>query len=339
MEALQLSEQVHKPAAIIPLDGHPDWHFGQMVGRSAAMQRLFSQMRHTTRHLRVAVIEGEAGTGKMLAARTLHDFSPDPESAFVPCTAARLFESDSANAGTKLDFSVLPALRQSREGTLILTRTDELSPTHQAQMLELLEWIEHQHIRRSFGAIPRRLLCLCSHSLRKLASAGRLRPDLANRLSAIRFALPPLRDRCEDIPLLSDLFAQQFADGTGKSVRGITPQALPRLVHYLWPGNVRELQTAIHAAALACPGQWIRPLDLPPFNAPALTPAPSPVAEQHEDPNLDRAIRRHIRSVLTRADGNKLRAAKMLGISRSTLYRLLDATTISSEEQEQRAQA
>lgn len=339
MEVLQLTEHVHKPAAIVPLDGRADWRFGQMVGRSAAMQRLFSQMRHTTRHLRVAVIEGGAGTGKMLAARTLHELSPDPESAFVPCTAAQLFESDSGDVNTKLNFSALPLIQQSREGTLILTRTDELSPTHQVQMIELLEWIEHQHVHRAFGVTPRRLLCLCSHPLRRLASTGRLRPDLANRLSAMRFALPPLRDRLEDIPLLSELFAQQFADGYGKPVRGLMPQALQRLVQYLWPGNVRELESTIHAAALACPGQWIRSLDLPALNASALTPAPSPVAVQDEDPNLDRVIRRHIKSVLTRADGNKLRAAKMLGISRSTLYRLLDSTTISSQEQEQRARA
>lgn len=339
MEVLQLSEQVRNPAATIPLDGHSDWRFGQMVGRSASMQQLFSKMRHTMRHLRVAVIEGEAGTGKMLVARTLHDFSPDPESAIVPCTPAQLFGSDSASADTKLDFSALPAIRQSREGTLILIRVDELSPTHQAQLLELLQWVELQLIRRSFGATPRRLLCLSPVSLRDLVSAGRMRSDLANRLGAIRFALPPLRDRPEDMPLLSDFFAQQFANSHGKPVRGVSPQALSRLVQHCWPGNVRELETAIRAASLTCPSQWIRPLDLPAFHASPRIPVHSPVATQDEDPNLDRAIRRHIKSVLSRADGNKLRAAKMLGISRSTLYRFLDSTTILSEEKEQRAQA
>lgn len=330
MEALQLSEEVHKPAAIIPLDAPSDWRFGQMVGRSATMRRLFTHMRHTTRHLRIAVIEGEAGTGKMLAARTLHDFSPDPESPFVPCNAAQLFESDSTDVNSKFDFSALSVIRQSHEGTLILTHIDELSPAHQAQVLDLLQWIEHQHVRRSFGVTPRRLVCLSSQSLRKVASAGSLRPDLASRLSAVRFALPPLRDRCEDIPLLSDLFAQQFADSHGKPVRGVSPQALPRLVQHLWPGNVRELESTTHAAARACPGQWIRPLDLPAFNTPARIPEPSLLAAQDEDPNLDRAIRRHIKNVLTQTDGNKLRAAKMLGISRSTLYRLLGSTTPAS---------
>ena len=329
MEALQSSEQVHKPTAIIPLDDHPNWRLGSMIGRSAAMQRLFSQMRHTARHLRVAAIEGESGTGKMLAACTLHEFSSGPESAFVPCIAAQLFESTRAHEG-KQDFSAFPILQQSREGTLVLTRVDELSTAQQERMIDLLQWIEHQHIRRSLDIIPRRILCLSSRPLRKLASTGALRPDLSNRLNAIRFALPALRERREDISHLADHFAQQFSETQGKRVRGLMPQVLPRLAQHLWPGNVRELESAIYAAALACPGQWIRPIDLPAFNAPTEAPASPYVATPDTDPNLDHAILRHIKSVLSRADGNKLRAARMLGISRSPLYRLLDSASISN---------
>jgi DNA-binding NtrC family response regulator len=110
----------------------------------------------------------------------------------------------------------------------------------------------------------------------------------------------------------------------GKLIQSIPADTMSALMSYDWPGNVRELQNVIYSAALDCEGQWIRPLDIP-----ALSPAPVPQTfvsiPAEDDPNLDRAILHHINLVLTRVDGNNLRAARMLGISRSTLYRLLDA--------------
>ncbi|MFZ0663825.1 MAG: sigma 54-interacting transcriptional regulator [Acidobacteriaceae bacterium] len=310
-----------------------------MAGRSPAMQQLFSQMRHTARHLRVAAIEGEPGTGKLLAARALHDFGLDPESPFIPCPAAQFLESQPAIAivpprsTAKTEFAGLPALKQSCGGSLVLTRVDELSLADQARLLEFLQWIDYQHIRRAVNSVPRQILCLSGRPLRHLIAAAALRTDLANRLTAIRFALPPLRERREDIPLLADVFAQRFSATHGKPIRGLGPQTLPNLVRHAWPGNVRELESVIYAAALSCQSQWIRPIDLPALNATptaaAVLPPPRGPAPD-DDPNLDRAILHHIQRVLARVEGNKLRAAKMLGISRSTLYRLLDSETIPS---------
>ena len=325
------------PGAIHPSECPAEWCFGTMAGRSPVMQRLFSQMRHTARHLRIATLEGEDGTGKTLAARTLHEFGSAPQSPFIPCTAAQFFQaqpaialaSDGAHAG--LAFPAHQALRQARGGTLVLTRVDELSAAQQAYLLELLQWIDHQHILRATDSIPHRILCLSSRPLRKLASSGSLRPELGNRLSAIRFTMPPLRERREDIPLLADLFVQRFVAAHAKPMRGLGPQTLPRLVQHSWPGNVRELESAIYAAALSSHSQWIRPIDLPALTAIASVPAQQPrTPVPDEDPNLDRAILRHIHQVLARVDGNKLRAARLLGISRSTLYRLLGTASISS---------
>ena len=302
---------------------HAGWRFGAMAGRSPVMQQLFSQMRHTARHLRVASIEGEDGTGKMLAAHTLHEFGPAPQSPFVPCTTAQFFEEQSA----ALQFPNFQLLKQACGGTLVLTRVDELPVAQQTHLLDLLQWIDHQHIVRALDSIPRQILCLSGRPLRKLASAGALRAELAGRLTAIRFTLPPLREHREDIPLLADLFVQRFSAAHTKPVRGLGPQTLPRLLQHTWPGNVRELESVIYAAALACPGQWIRPIDLPALNntSPASEVPPQPISTNDDDPNLDRAILRHIHSVLARVDGNKFRASKLLGISRSTLYRLLDS--------------
>lgn len=333
---MQLAHSIEEAAAPRP-EIRADWSFGQMAGRSPAMQRLFSQMRHTARHLRIAAIEGEGGTGKLLAARTLHEFgAADPQAPFVPCVASQFFESPSAislvpsRPAARQDFSANPALRQAAGGTLVLTRIDELSGGQQALLIELLQWIDHQYMLRAFDSIPRRVLCLSGQSLRKLASASVLRPDLASRLTAIRFSLPPLRERREDIPLLAEIFAQRFSATHGKPIRGLGPQTLPHLVPHTWPGNVRELESVIYAASLGCQSQWIRPIDLPALNAAPVMP--SPPMDQHnpeadEDPNLDRAIMRHIQRVLAKVEGNKLRAAKLLGISRSTLYRLLESTT------------
>lgn len=332
--AHSLGEAPHNPAIYHP-EYRADWNFGSMAGRSPAMQQLFSQMRHTARHLRVAAIEGEAGTGKMLAARALHDFGFDPKSPFIPCPAARLVELNaplafvSDRSESKSGFAALSMVRQSVGGTLVLTRVDELSSAHQARLLEFLQWIDYQHIRSALELIPRQILCLSGRSLRHLANSAALRADLANRLTAIRFALPPLRERRDDISLLADLFTQRFSETHGKPIRGLGPQILPHLLRHSWPGNVRELESVICAASLTCQGQWIRPIDLPALNSAPIVQQPPRAALAEEDPNLDRAILRHIQRVLSRVDGNKLRAAKLLGISRSTLYRLLDTANTS----------
>ncbi|MGB7190722.1 MAG: sigma 54-interacting transcriptional regulator [Acidobacteriaceae bacterium] len=338
MQAAHFIDERPRTAALYRPDYRPDWNFGPMAGRSPAMQQLFSQMRHTARHLRVAAIEGESGTGKMLAARALHELGLNPPAPFVPCPAAQFLDARNLTAAGSpaaagSEFSSVPALKQACGGTLALTRVDELSAAQQARLLEFLQWIDYQHIQLALGSIPRQILCLSGRSLRRLASSGVLRADLASRLTTIRFALPPLRERREDIPLLAELFARQFSAMHGKPIRGLGPQTLPRLVQHSWPGNVRELESAIHAAALSCQGQWIRPIDLPALKvapvASAAQPAPR-ASVPDEDPNLDRAILRHIQWVLARVEGNKLRAAKMLGISRSTLYRLLDSASAPS---------
>jgi len=319
------------PAAAPRANCPPEWSFGPMAGRSPAMLRLFNQMRHIAAHLRIATLEGERGTGKLLAAQALHQFSPAPGSPFVPVAAVRLCDTQQSlmlvadRVASRTDFSSLPAIRQSAGGTLVITQVDALNSAQQIRLLELFQWTDHQHIQRNLDLIPHRIICLSERSLRKLAATASLRTDLANRLTAIRFTLPPLRERREDIPLLADLIAARFSATHGKPVRGLDPLAFAPLIEHTWPGNVRELESVIQSAALACPGQWIRQIDLPPLNLPP-EPAPQPQTcpSPEDDPNLDRAILRHIQKVLTRVDGNKLRAAKLLGISRSTLYRLLD---------------
>ncbi|HTD56502.1 MAG TPA: sigma 54-interacting transcriptional regulator [Silvibacterium sp.] len=317
-------ETLPDAVAIAPqsLADHPEWLLGGMLGRSAPMQRLFSQMRCTARHLRIATIEGESGTGKTLAAETLHDLGPAAAGPFVPCLAAQFFQQGPSVV------SLTPLAADAREGTLLLSHVEELSLEQQARLIAFLQWIDHQQSRRTPEPAPRQVFFSTRAPLRKLAASPQFRADLCHRLTAIRFIMPPLRERRDDLALLADSFARRFSATHGKLVGGIGPQTLERLAAHNWPGNVRELQSVIHTAALDCEGQWIRPIDLPVLaSAPESNPPDGSPVE--DDANLDRAILRHIQRVLARVDGNKLRAAKMLGISRSTLYRLLDAGSVS----------
>lgn len=308
----------------------PGSMLGAMVGSSPAMQRLFSQMRHTARYLRVATIEGEAGSGKLVAARTLHELGYDPQVPFVSCPAVQFFQQNSGltliprRAGTPA-FVEFPAVKKSSGGMLVLTRIHELSSAQQGLLLELLRWMDHRPGSHMLESIPRQIICLSSQPKRQLGSTSGMRSELASRLTAIRFILPPLRERREDIAMLAEIFARQSSDAYNQPIRKLAPESLGLLLQHPWPGNVRELENTVRAAALKGEGPWIRPVDLPPFVLSAADTAALPSPSADEDPNLDRAILRHIQRVLARVEGNKLRAAKMLGISRSTLYRLLDS--------------
>lgn len=308
------------------------WVLGEMTGRSPAMERLFLQMRYLANHLRVALIEGESGTGKLLTARTLHALATGRASGFIPCSAAGFLRG---NCTSTLD--------EARGGTLYLTRVDMLTAEEQGKLLHLLEWHQHQHTRNNAEQAPRQILVSCEHPLRGLVLQGQMRADLSYHLTSVRLQLPPLRERREDVALLVDRFLEQFSRRHGKPLRGLGPGVLQHLLAHSWPGNVRELETVISSGALMCEGQWVRLIDLPLLSATAQDESAlfanahggsSAVvnAEDADDPNLDRAILRHIRRVLASVGGNKLRAARLLGISRSTLYRLLDAGSLSMTE-------
>ncbi|MBW4026655.1 MAG: sigma-54-dependent Fis family transcriptional regulator [Acidobacteria bacterium] len=309
---------------------------GAMSGASPVMERLFTQMRTTAPHLRVAAIEGPSGAGKALAARTLHNAGPASAGRFVPTRATTFFADSQA------------LLAEAAGGTLFLSHIDELDRSQQARLADFMEWLEHMHTRK-VEYVPRQLFASSRMPLRRLAGEGGLRPELSHRLSAICFVLPPLVERRQDISLLAERFIEDFSQRHGKPVRGLGPGALPRLQAHTWPGNVRELESVIHAAALSCEGQWIRPIDIPALNASVSFPSGREDADNgrwstdakagagavaqslEEEANLDRAILRHVQAVLTAVKGNKLRAAQLLGISRSTLYRLLEARSFSEK--------
>jgi DNA-binding NtrC family response regulator len=312
---ISLTFDLPEPAAL-----HPErWMLGPMVGRSAAIQHLFGRMRCTAPYLRMATVEGEPGSGKLLTARTFHQLGPAAAGPFAPWLAGEFINDPERH------------WKEAHVGLLYLSRIDEISGEQQRRLRDFLEHAAHQRIRQRTPEGPLQILAGSIQPLRRLAAGNSFRSDLASLLTAIRFRLPPLRDRRDDIPLLAALFLRSWTRKNSRPLRGFAPGTLGRLMACDWPGNVRELESALAAAALDCPGQWIRPIDLPQLEWPGAPIHPS-ANPSLEDPNLDRAILRHVARVLARVNGNKVRAARLLGISRSTLYRLLDSSRAASGE-------
>jgi DNA-binding NtrC family response regulator len=285
---------------------------GLMVGGSPVMQHLFARMRCTAPHFRLATVEGEPGVGKMLAARTLHKLGPGSAGPFAPFAAAEFLED------------ALAHWRDARGGLVYLSHIEELSAVQQRELRDFLEYVARERIRVHAASGPFQLIAGSFQPLRRLSASGSFRADLAAHLTAIRFSIPPLRERREDISLLAALFLRRWSDRHSKPLRGFAPGVLARLAAHSWPGNVRDLESVVDAAALETAGQWIRPIDIPRLDWTA-PPVPALLPESSgDDPDLDHAILRHVTLVLARVNGNKVRAARLLGISRSTLYRMIE---------------
>lgn len=301
---------LHAPSAQPAIVDHQE--IPAFICVSTTLRHLLAQAEVTARRLRFATIEGEAGTGKHLFAQTVHRFSDHPHLPFRRRDAREWLANEA-------DASALT-------GTLLLDRTDLLPAIGQNLLLNLLKSLQNDPAHA-----PRFLLLVSSHtSLRQMAGRGEFLPDLAFRLSAARFSIPPLRDHREDIAPIAQALIDRICRHYQQPTAVLGPGALPRLLQHSWPGNVRELASVLESAILDSPSAAIRPGDFAIHAAnetgtPATsTPPPQPVRpEAIGDLSLDTAILRHIRMVLELNHGNKLRAARQLNISRSTLYRLL----------------
>ena len=280
----------------------------QIVGVSAAWRKLLMQADMAAPHVQVAAIEGEHGTGKQTLARYLFSRSPLAVSSFQRRDAREWLVTD-ADPSTLAGFTYLD-------------RVDLLAPPGQGLLLGVLKAMQDRP--------PGRAVVLASSqtSLRQMAGQGLLLPDLAFRLSAVRFAIPPLRMRREDIAPLAQALLDRLCTRYQQRPVLLGPGALARLLQHTWPGNVRELASVLETALLEAVNGVIRPDDLNlPTGQEAAVPAVQ-AARPSDDLSLDAIIRHHVEYVLELNRGNKLRAARQLHISRSTLYRILANETI-----------
>lgn len=274
----------------------------QVAGVSASWRRLMLQAEMVAPHLQVAVIEGEAGVGKHTLAHYIFSRSSSGGANFERRDAREWLAADGE--------------AEALSGFLYLDRVDLLAAPGQNLLLRVVRALQD---REPGGAV---LLASSESSLRQMASQGMLLPELAFRLTGVRFAVPPLRHRREDIAPLSQVLLERLCARYKQRPVVLGAGALARLLEHDWPGNVRELSGVLEAALLEAANGVIRPGDLAVDGAAEPRQGEQTRAEA-EDLSLDASIRRHVRYVLDLNCGNKLRAARQLGISRSTLYRLL----------------
>lgn len=303
--------------------------FQGLIGRSPKMLEVFDQLRRIAPHFRAALLRGETGTGKELAARALHDLSPASVGPFVACNcsavAETLFESEifgyAKGAFTGAQQDKLGLLEYAHGGTLLLDEVGDMPLGLQSKLLRVLQ---NQEFQRVGSPVPRkvdiRVVAATHRDLRAMVAAGEFRQDLFYRLSMVEIRLPRLADRKEDLALLERYFLDRFNCEFKKPICSLTSRARALLALYSWPGNVRELENALGHACMMSSGEMIDVEDLP---AHLLEQGAASEREIERILPLVEFERSYVRRVLVSFDGNKVRTAEALGISRSKLYSLL----------------
>jgi DNA-binding NtrC family response regulator len=318
------------------------FEFQGMIARSAPMQELFDAIRRLAPHVRTALITGETGTGKELVARAFHRVGPRRERRFVTvnCSAVvdTLFESElfghQRGAFTGATDTKVGVFEHADGGTLFLDEIGELPLSVQPKLLRAVEYGEVQRVGSlEARRVDVRVLAATNRDLRAEVAAGRFRGDLFYRLSIMELHVPPLRDRREDIPLLTAAFLRECASRTNRAVTGISTTAEYALQHASWDGNVRELRNVVERACLMSDSRILGEREIRAAIAAssggAAAGPPPPVEEAPETDLLANAQRRQIERVLKRVKGNKTEAARLLGISRRALYRWLERLDLS----------
>jgi DNA-binding NtrC family response regulator len=326
---------------------------GGMVVRSAQVRKVLKTIARLSPYKATVLIYGESGTGKELVARALHTLGPTPNGPFVTFNCANLLES---LAESQLFGHVKGAFTDAREdsfgyfrsangGTLFLDEIGELPLKLQPKLLRAVETCEIQPVGSSHThKIDIRLVAATNRDLRAMVKAGQFRDDLYYRLNTAAIFLPPLRERREAISAFIAHFIEHYNRLFGKEVLFVDRHALDYLLAYGWPGNVRELAHAIESAVILSESECLIADDLPEHireiagsdvrseladsqAAPAIDSAAASSAGNSNGGLgpllLDEVIKRTLLRSLEETDGNRRRAADLLGVSRSTLYRML----------------
>ncbi|MES1240656.1 MAG: sigma 54-interacting transcriptional regulator [Acidobacteriota bacterium] len=316
-----------------PAGARPAFPEGHVPGTTPEMREIYAQIQAVARWDVSVLIVGETGAGKEPLAQAVHLSSPRAGRPFVAinCAAipAELLEAELFGIGARVATGVGPRRGRFQEadgGTLFLDEIGEMPLDLQAKLLRVLQ----ERLVRPLGeppvAIDTRIVAATNVEVSALVDSGRLRSDLYFRLAGLLLRVPPLRRRAQDIPLLVKGMVGRFASEMNKPVRGVTEGALRALLENPWPGNVRELESVLRRAVIFCPSggaidrallDRIQPASPPPQGSgPSAPPASL---------DLETLERNAIREALARTDGNQVQAAKLLGITRHSLRRRLQA--------------
>jgi len=304
-----------------------EFSFANIIGKSPAMQRMFSTLTMVAPTDATVLITGESGTGKELIANALHQHSQRRDRPFVKLNCAALHENlleselfgHEAGAFTGASGRRKGRFELANKGTLFLDEIGDMSLQTQAKILRVIQEGEFERLGGSETIkVDVRLLAATHKNLEEMIEEGTFRQDLYFRLSVVPVALPPLSERATDIPELANYFLSRFAEKNRKGIKDFHPEALNLLMQYEWPGNIRELENTIERGVILCLTEQITPQDLPPHLL------SDEVRELQESNSQDgftlRDMEREvIRSTLEKTGHNKSQAAKQLGVARQTL--------------------
>lgn len=304
------------------------YSFDSIIGHSRAIRQAIELGQKVAPTDTTVLLFGETGTGKEVFARAIHYASPRSGQLFLAVNCAafskELLESEmfgyAAGAFTGAAKDKKGLFEEAHRGTLLLDEIGEMSLDLQAKLLRVLESGEVLRVGTNKPIkVDVRILAATNRSLEKEIAQGRFREDLYYRISVFQITLPPLRERVSDIPELVQHFLAGFVAKTNKKIYGFTPSCIEALQRHPWHGNIRELRNIVERAVILCDAAEITPGCLPDdFQFSETTPA-------HGLPafHLSSAEKLHIQKVLNYTEGNKTRAAELLGIALTTLYRKL----------------
>ena len=300
---------------------------GEMLGKSLAITRIFERIEQVAPTRAGVLITGESGTGKELVANAIHAQSPRKNAPFIKVHCAALPESllESELFGhEKGAFTGAASQRKGRfeladGGTIFLDEIGEIDKFTQVKILRVLQEKEFERVGgEKTLTVDVRILAATNRNLENETANGNFRQDLYYRLNVVNIAMPPLRERVEDIALLAAQFIKESAAENGKDIQGIGPKALTRLQAYSWPGNIREFRNIIESAVVLGKGKYIDIEDLPSHiregsdDSIVAVPVGIPFTE------VEKLV---LRANINVFGGNKSRAADALGIGRRTLHR------------------
>ncbi|HSB68230.1 MAG TPA: sigma-54 dependent transcriptional regulator [Candidatus Methylomirabilis sp.] len=315
------------------------YRFENLIGKSRAMQEVFSLIEQVAGSRSTVMIYGKSGTGKELVAKAVHYNSPRLSKAFVAVNCAaipsELLESElfghEKGSFTGAVATKVGKFELATGGSLFLDEVGSMRLDLQAKILRALQ---EREVERVGGTrtikIDVRVIAATNRDLKKAVDEGTFREDLYYRLNVVPITLPDLKDRQEDIPLLANHFMQKFSMESNPNIREISKEAMAILLSYSWPGNVRELENVIERAVTLGRDPAIQPGDLPPHLAGGADPLERALAKEATLEDLERD---YIGVILRRTKGHQIRAASILGIDRRTLYRKIRRYSIKLGEE------
>jgi DNA-binding NtrC family response regulator len=313
------------------------YRFESIIGKSDAIESTFRVMEKVARTDSSVLITGESGTGKELVARAIHFSSDRANNRFLPinCGALpeNLLESElfgyKRGAFTGAGQDKVGLLKAADKGTILLDEIGELPLALQVKLLRALQEREAYPLGANDPvAFDVRVLCATNKNLEAEVKAGRFREELLYRINVININLPALRERQDDIPLLANHFLRKYEKSLSRTAMRFSKGAMRLLINYAWPGNVRELENTIERAAILAETDVIHSHDLP-----DKLRSTSPVMASIENTGmtLEELEREHIKRVLDKVENDKVKAAQVLGIHLSTLYRKVQRYHLDSD--------